>query len=88
MNFVPSPEPKIAESTQKALNRLDRIREAMGLSLGELNKLLVDVLGSNAPVDYRYMNSSQAMHVIRYMARNGAKILLQRSQNAKNMGNK
>jgi hypothetical protein len=80
MNFVKKPEPKIAESTQKALNRLDRLREAMGLSTGELNKLIVSILGSNAPEDYRQMNSSQAHHVIRYIARNGARILLERSK--------
>lgn len=86
MNFVPSPEPKIAESTQKALNRLDRLRQDMRLSIGELNSLLVNVLGSNAPGDYRLMNSSQTMHVIRYMVRSGAKILLEKQEKQKERG--
>jgi hypothetical protein len=88
MDFISKPEVKIAESTLKALNRLDRTRESMGLSFVELNKLLVTVLGSNAPNDYRQLNSAQAMHVIRYIARNGAKILLERSQKARTAGEK
>ena len=86
MDFISKPEVKPAESTQKALSRLDRTRESMGLSFVELNKLLVTVLGDKAPNDYRQLNSAQAMHIIRYIARNGARILLERSQRARTVG--
>lgn len=52
----------------------------MRLSIPQLNSLLKNALGSNTPDDFGRLNCNQIRHVIRYLKRHEAQLLLERKK--------
>ena len=84
MQFIQPPPQKETDlldaKVARERSRLDKTRQSMRLSISQLNSLLKDALGSNAPDDFSKLNCNKLRHVIRYLKRHEARLLLERKK--------